>query len=789
MKWMYFAAVVQLLLLCPAQGRPGSGTGDISISTSSTASTPTEIEKQVTAVPAAEQYTDSIGQNLTSILKNRRYVKVKEDYDRLSQSRSIDENELSNNYILNNFLQTSITDLKKNRFTYIRDPSTTEPTTLKPKLFTFVTSSEPEIKQIETPYTTYDRLYDSSSSLFPNKYYEYDLDHKHSDKLYFNQDIGNVILERPPSTVIVHTKPLDFIDISSYDTPSFSRPRPPPRPPYQYPQGFSIGNNNRPIVITARPPILHPVKIVKNTFSEQSYHSNDGSDRFNIKPIVFGELNEQEDITPETTTRFISSSSFRPTHVNDKISHTSAEPVTTIRTTQQPQHQFALNDPVDLDPHYVDNDVKVNENLSFDVNGHSVSICNTPGGCGYGLSSVCQGSQCGGGGGCTGGQCGIPGSSCVGGICPRPPIYRPNYGGNVPNIGPQIGPQIGPTGGPPIRPNGFPQIGPSGGPPIRPSGIPPIGPTGVPPIRPIGGPPIQPNGGVSNVNINTIRPIGPNIPIGPGIPLQPSCAAGLFFNLGTRRCEPQILGTGNGGFITYPPTALFTAPGQNNRYPQGGNAHGHGSSTQISPTFVFQQAPSSQESSTEHFGSQFERPPLFKRKKKKHTSLLDGFGPFFGFRFKGLTKKMLKFLPFLALLNPLSFGFWSLILSPLLVAIAVGTVLALLLYPWASASLFFSRKPQKPTIIIHRERRTRPIWNPPPPFRPWSPKIRPPEHGVRWTVHPKFQKKRVDKIKNRMDTLSQEENSDGGYSEDDLKFENLTKFQESFKNKSFNESL
>lgn len=766
---MYFAAVVQLLLLCPTQGRPGSKTGDISSITTSTASTPTEIEKQVTSSPAAEQSTDSIGQNLTSILKNRRYVKVKEDYDRLSHSRTIDENELSNNYILNNFLKTSITDLKQNRFTYIRDPSTTEPTTLKPKLFTFVTSSEPEIKQVETPYTTYDRLYDSSSSLFPNKYYEYDLNHKHSDKLYFNQDIGNVILERPPSTVIVHTKPVDFIDISSYDNPSFSRPRPPPRPPYQHSQSFSIDNNHRPIVITARPPIRYPAKPVKNTFLDHS----DGSDRLHIKPTVFGELNEQEEI-PSTTTRFISSSSLQPTYVNDKITQTeTAKPVTIIRTTQQPQQQFALNDPVDLDPHYVDDDVKVNENLSFDVNGHSGSICNTPGGCGYGLSAVCQGSQCGGGGGCAGGQC----SSCVGGICPRPPIYQPNYGGNIPNIGPQIGP----TGGPPIRPNYFPPIGQSGGRPILPSGIPPIGPTVGPPIRPIGGVPLQPN-----VPINPLRPIGPNIPIGPSIPFQPSCAAGLFFNLGTRRCEPQILGTGNGGFITYPPTALFTSPGQNNKHPQGGNVHGHGSSTQISPTFVFQQAPSSQESSTEHFGIQFERPPLFKRKKKKHTSLLDGFGPFFGFRFKGMTKKLLKFLPFLALLNPLSFGFWSLILSPLLVAIAVGTVLALLLYPWASASLFYSRKPQKPTIIIHRERRNRPIWNPPPPFRPWAPKIRPPEHGVRWTIHPKFQSKRVDNIKNRMDTLSQEEDSDGGYSEDDLKFENLTRFQESFKKKTFN---
>lgn len=781
MKWMYFATVVQLLLLCPTQGRPATGTDESSSSSISIPSTPTEIEKQVTAAPAAEQSTDSIGQNLTSILKNRRYVKVKEDYDRLSHSRTIDENELSNNYILNNFLKASITDLKQNRFTYLRDPPTTGPTTSKPKLFTFVTSSEPEVKQFETPYTTYDRLYDSSSSLFPNKYFEYDLDHKHSDKLYFNQDIGNVILERPPSTVIVHTKPVDFIDISSYDNPPFARPRPTPRPPYWHSQSFSIDNKHRPIVITARPPIRPPAEPVKNTFSD---HSNDGSDRFHIQPTVFGVLNDLEDTTSETTTRFISSSTLRPSHVNDKISHSLAKPVTTIRTTQQPQHQFSLNDPVDLDPHYVDDDVKVNENLSFDVNGHSASICNTPGGCGYGLSAACQGNQCGGGNGCVGGQCGVPGGSCLSGVCPRPPIYRPNYGGNVPNIGPQIGP----TGGPPIRPNGFPPIGPSGGPPLRPSGIPPIGPTGGPPIRPIGGPPIQPNGGVPIAPINPLRPVGSNFPIGPSIPFQPSCAIGLFFNLGTRRCEPQILGTGNGGFITYPPTALFTAPGQNNKQPHGGNSHGHGSSTQISPTFVFQQAPSSQESSAEHFGSQFERPPLFKRKKKKHTSLLDGFGPFFGFRFKGLTQKLLKFLPFLALLNPLSFGFWSLILSPLLVAIAVGTVLALLLYPWASASLFFSRKPQKPTIIIHRERRTRPIWNPPPPFRPWAPKIRPPEHGVRWTVHPKFQSKRVDQIKNRMDTLSQEGDSDGGYSEDDLKFANLTNFQESFKNKTYNGS-
>lgn len=709
---------------------------------------PPVIKAESTTVVAAAN--DVIGgQNISEILNHRRYVKINDnDADATTHSsqieppltdsaaaRSMNDYELSNNYILNNFLQSSITDLKRNRFTYIRDPSSaihmaaTPPTVNSantPKVFEMVSSSEAEDKQF-SPYTIYDRLYDVTTSKFPDRYLEYDIHRRPSDSLYFNQDIGNVILERPPSTVIVHTEPVNFLEHSD----PYRRPRPPPRPPYHHrPQSFD-NYHSRPLVITARPP--------PQTYPE--------AERIPIRPDGNGDDDDDDDDrdTFEYTTEW-STTPNRPTKINNKLTN-SVLKIKVPTTTAQPSFSTyssvsILEEPINNE--YATEAVKVNENLNFNAQNAAICSVNGGGNCGFGggggygfsdpqaclPNGPCPGS-------CTGPQCGRPPPP------PRPPVV------------------ISPV--PPVR---LP-------PPPPP---PPIGPTIRPPF------PLNP----------TIRPqipqppnIRPNFqPTGGGLPPLP-CTPGLIYNLNTRRCDPQLLV--GGAPYPYPPP-IFTAPGLNDKH----GHQGHGSSTQISPTFVFQQAPHDDGSHSYGTSSVLEIPPIFKR--KKHQVGL--FSSLFGFRLpkRFLKKTLLKILPFLALINPISFGFWSFILSPMVVALAGGTVLALLLYPWASTwNLFGARRPPKPTIIIHRPAKTpRPIWNPPPPFRPWAPQIRPPESGVRWTIRPKFPLVRSDQqIKNRMaeDVNSVEEEKDEAIedpiteAENDIRFDNLTNFQETFRDK------
>lgn len=78
-------------------------------------------------------------------------------------------------------------------------------------------------------------------------------------------------------------------------------------------------------------------------------------------------------------------------------------------------------------------------------------------------------------------------------------------------------------------------------------------------------------------------------------------------------------------------------------------------------------------------------------------------------------EKFLAVLPILSILKPLSFGFWTLALSPLLVVAAGGVAIAVILYPWLTLShehQVAAHNSRPPSLVIHRHsaplRRRRP---------------------------------------------------------------------------------
>lgn len=73
-----------------------------------------------------------------------------------------------------------------------------------------------------------------------------------------------------------------------------------------------------------------------------------------------------------------------------------------------------------------------------------------------------------------------------------------------------------------------------------------------------------------------------------------------------------------------------------------------------------------------------------------------------------LFHKFISFLPFLTLLKPLSFGFWTIVLSPILVIAVSGMALAVVLYPWVSISKEHAAHTaikRPPTVVIHKHER------------------------------------------------------------------------------------
>lgn len=96
-------------------------------------------------------------------------------------------------------------------------------------------------------------------------------------------------------------------------------------------------------------------------------------------------------------------------------------------------------------------------------------------------------------------------------------------------------------------------------------------------------------------------------------------------------------------------------------------------------------------------------PPVTEAPPKKHIK---------EFSLHGLFYKLLAFMPFLAI-KPIFFGFWTMVLSPILVIAISGVALAVTLYPWISIShdqVAYARLQSRraPKIIVHRHPVRRP---------------------------------------------------------------------------------
>lgn len=229
----------------------------------------------------------------------------------------------------------------------------------------------------------------------------------------------------------------------------------------------------------------------------------------------------------------------------------------------------------------------------------------------------------------------------------------------------------------------------------------------------------------------------PQFPYQPPLPPQPpGCAPGYYFNPVTQRCESATSDNG-------PPPIIpgqFTGPGLSIDDKHQHNAHKKPAATgntQFVPTLVFQQVqvttvatptrPHKPHASQTHQSHGHptktkkkkrrrrrpKRPKRPKRKRRPSSTMLQ--------LLNIKHWKVIKLLPLVALINPLTFGFWSLVLSPLLITMAIGSVLALLLYPWAGASLGHTSKRFQTSnispIVIHKHHHpARPRWRPPPTF-------------------------------------------------------------------------
>lgn len=118
----------------------------------------------------------------------------------------------------------------------------------------------------------------------------------------------------------------------------------------------------------------------------------------------------------------------------------------------------------------------------------------------------------------------------------------------------------------------------------------------------------------------------------------------------------------------------------------------------------------------------------------------DDFGlDFFDFNFGGtkfgfrkIMKKLWPLAPYLFAFNPFSLGFWTVVMSPVLLVVAGGTALILFLYPWVSKMLVHTR--QTSSVIVHKHPGKRP-----PTAGPWrvSPHQGSQGSAVKWTIKPK----------------------------------------------------
>lgn len=99
------------------------------------------------------------------------------------------------------------------------------------------------------------------------------------------------------------------------------------------------------------------------------------------------------------------------------------------------------------------------------------------------------------------------------------------------------------------------------------------------------------------------------------------------------------------------------------------------------------------------------------------------------FGFKKMMKKLWPLAPYLFALNPFSLGFWTVVISPVLLVVAGGTAFTLFLYPWVSKMLVQTR--HSSSVVVHKHPGRRP-----PTPSPW--RVSPHQgSGVKWTIKPK----------------------------------------------------
>lgn len=306
-------------------------------------------------------------------------------------------------------------------------------------------------------------------------------------------------------------------------------------------------------------------------------------------------------------------------------------------------------------------------------------------------------------------------------------------------------------------------------------------------------------------------PFVPPFPQQPPLPtLPPICLPGYYFNSIAQRCESTAID--NGG----PPPIIpgqFTGPGLNIHDKHQSNGHKHPvatGNTQFVPTLVFQQlpattvaAPPTKPHAHHHQTHQTNGQPTQTDKKKRHRRKRRPKRPKRPKRKRrpasGVMQllnvkkwKLFQLLPVVALINPITLGFWTLMLSPLLITMAIGSVMALLLYPWAGSSGHHNGANVSP-IVIHKHHHPprRPRWRPPAAFpaaqRLWTagPTVAVTPPSIRWPAKRTKFPFSNDKfgVRNRRDVERRMRFDDDLDDDFRIMWSNFTVFKDSFRRK------
>lgn len=126
---------------------------------------------------------------------------------------------------------------------------------------------------------------------------------------------------------------------------------------------------------------------------------------------------------------------------------------------------------------------------------------------------------------------------------------------------------------------------------------------------------------------------------------------------------------------------------------EGGGDYGSGSSENVYQTIVLQPNKTHPSSPTTQLVPVHRHPVLTEPTSEKHEWFM----------------KFLSYVPLIALLKPISFGFWTIALSPVLVIGAATLALGVALYPWFTLSkehAIHTAIKRPPTVVIHKHPRS-----------------------------------------------------------------------------------